>query len=295
MPIISNVIGGLGNQMFQYAAGRALAEKYGVPLLLDTNLLKGYGLHNGFELDRVFSIDAHIATDSEIYKLIAWRGTRIGCRLLRVKSLAFLRRKKYYMENGTSFNPEFVSLPEDCYLSGYWQTERYFKVHEALIREQFRFKLPLTGKNKEFVERIKQSSGAVSLHIRRGDYVSNPQTHAAHGICPIPYYKKAMRYIELQVKNPVYFIFSDDIKWVQDNLPIQQKHYFICHNKGLESYNDMRLMSLCKHHVIANSSFSWWGAWLNSNTDKIVIAPDQWFLNPDWDSRDHVPPDWFRF
>lgn len=288
-----DIIGGLGNQMFQYAMGRALAERHGVKCRLDTRLFKGYCLHHGFELERVFEIDSPVATTDEIKNLIGWRSSRLGRRIIREKQLSFLKGRHFYVENGITFNEKVFSLPANCYLSGYWQSERYFKDYEFLIRGQFKFKLPLAGKNIEFAEKIANCI-AVSLHVRRGDYVSNPRTNAAHGVCSVKYYEKAMRYIEERVKDPVYFVFSDDIDWVKENIMIYREHHFIDHNSGFDSFNDMHLMSLCKHHIIANSSFSWWGGWLNPNSEKIIIAPDKWFQIPDWDSSDHVPTKWIR-
>ena len=252
----------------------------------------GYALHNGFELDRVFNIDSPVASPTEIKNMIGWRATRMGRRIILKPGLARLRSRRFYVENGLTFNKEIASLPERSYITGYWQSEKYFQDYEALIREQFTFKPQLSGKNSQYVEQI-QNSNAISLHIRRGDYVSNLNTNAVHGTCTIAYYQKAMAYVEDQTPTPIYYVFSDDVAWVKVNLNIAGECYFINHNQRLESFNDMRLMSLCKHHIIANSSFSWWGAWLNSKKDKIVIAPRRWFANGA-DSTTHVPKDWLR-
>lgn len=293
MPIIANVIGGLGNQMFQYAAGRVLAEKHGSELLLDTRMFNGYGLHNGFELERLFCIDSRIAKDSEIRRLIGWRASRIGRRLMADGRLKFLQGRHYYKEQHISFNEEFLSLPDDCYLIGFWQSERYFEVYEKLIREQFRFKCPFSERNRAIAEKIERHPNAVSLHVRRGDYVANARTNAVHGACTLDYYERAMSEIQNRLSGVTYFVFSDDVEWARNNLSIQGECYFIDHNAGQESYNDMRLMSLCNHHIIANSSFSWWGAWLNPSQNKIVIAPRRWFANGA-DCSTHVPADWLR-
>lgn len=291
--IIVNIIGGLGNQMFQYAAGKVLAERHEAELLLDTRMFDGYGLHNGFELDRVFCVDARKAKEDEIRSLIGWRGSRLGGRLVANEHLRFLQGRHYYKERHISFNEEFLTLPNDCYVAGYWQSERYFEDYKDLIRKQFQFKQPLSEKNQNIAERIITSPAAVSLHVRRGDYVANARTNAVHGICTIEYYKAAMREIESEVPEVTYFIFSDDLEWVKDNVPVKNKCFFVDQNTGLESYNDMRLMSLCRHHIIANSSFSWWGAWLNPSMEKRVIAPKRWFANGA-DCSTHVPKAWRR-
>ena len=286
--------GGFGNQMFQYAAGRALAEKHGVPLLLDIRLFQNYDLRpEGFLLDRVFNIDAALAEEHEIRTLIGWRASKIGRRLIRNKFLSFLCGKNYYLQNGVAFNREFLSLPSSCYIAGHWLSERFFINQEKLIRKQFTFKAPLVGKNKELAIKIHQKSESVSLHVRRGDYVNDPHTNSIHGTCSIDYYKNAMCFIEKQLIEPVYYLFSDDMDWVRENLSINQKHFFIDHNKDTDSFNDMHLMSLCKHHIIANSSFSWWGAWLNTNQEKIVVAPKNWFSKVLY-SRDVVPKTWIK-
>jgi hypothetical protein len=290
--IVALIIGGLGNQLFQYAAGRALAEKHGVPLLLDTRLFQNYDLRpEGFLLDKVFKIDAAVAVEREIRDLIDWRASRIGRRLIREKFLGFLRGKNYYLQSGVAFNREFLSLPSSCYISGYWQSERYFINQEKLIRRHFTFKSPLTGINIKIEKKIRETPGAVSLHVRRGDYVSNTNTNSFHGVCSVDYYRTAMRFIRQKVNSPVYFVFSDDMEWVRENLKIDQEHSFVDHNLGQESFNDMHLMSLCQHHVIANSSFSWWGAWLNQNPDKVVITPKKWF-SKDLHSADITPKNW---
>jgi hypothetical protein len=147
-------------------------------------------------------------------------------------------------------------------------------------------------KNQLIAQEIGQSN-AISLHVRRGDYVHNSNTLATHGLCSLDYYQTAINYITERVAQPNFFIFSDDITWVKDNLKVDFKCRFVDHNHGTESYNDMRLMSLCQHHIIANSSFSWWAAWLNPNHKKIVIAPRQWFVN-DNNVSDLFPQNWVK-
>lgn len=288
--IICNVIGGLGNQMFQYAAGRALAEKHGVGLKLDTRMFDNYKLHNGFELDRVFQVDASIASNTEIKELIGWRATRAGQHLLNTRKWHFLRGSRYIVESKVTFEA-FFFLPASCYLFGYWQSERYFDCEETLIRNHFTFNSDLTGENKDVADIIK-SVNSVSIHVRRGDYIADEKTYNAHGTCSIQYYQKAMKYIQQHVHKPVYIIFSDDIPWIEKHLTTNHEHYFINHNCGIDSYIDMQLMALCKHHVIANSSFSWWGAWLNADAEKIVVAPRQWFRNAQKDSSKVLPSGW---
>ncbi len=234
--IISATIGGLGNQLFQYAAGRILAEKNNTDLLVDTRLFNGYSLHNGFELQRVFEIDSRIATTEEVRKLIGWRASRVGRRILADKRFSLLEGRHYYKEKNISFEEEFLLLPNNSYISGYWQSEKYFKSYEGLIREQFRFRTPPKERNKELVQFIQGLSKAVSIHVRRGDYVANSKTYSVHWVCSINYYKAAMEFIEERVEQPIYFVFSDDVDWVRGNLNIKREHHYIHHNADLDSY-----------------------------------------------------------
>ncbi len=276
--MICNVIGGLGNQMFQYAAALELATVRGQSLYLDLSDFSGYRLHNGFELSRVFEGEFALAEEWQLRQILGWRGIRFIRKVLKRPQLAALRSSPFVVEPHFHFMPEFFDSPDNCYLVGYWQSERYFKVIEDIIRRVFAFKTSLSARNQELADEI-ASCNAVSLHIRRGDYANNAKTNATHGLCSLDYYKAAVHYISTRVKQPVFFIFSDDIAWVKDNLKMDFPCHYVDHNVDAESHNDMRLMSLCQHHIIANSSFSWWGAWLNPRVEKIVVAPRKWFAN----------------
>ncbi|WP_347988040.1 alpha-1,2-fucosyltransferase [Methylomonas sp. AM2-LC] len=290
--IIVNLIGGLGNQMFQYAFCRALALELAEPTLLDISGFSSYTLHQGFELDRLFSCKIELATELDFKSVLGWQSpSRIRNILLHPYMSAF-RKNNFVVEPYFQYWPEINSIPKKCYLSGYWQSFQYFQKYTTEIRADFTYKIPLVNKNAEFADQIKQVN-AISLHVRRGDYVSNPATLKNHGVCSLDYYDLAIQYIANHVLDPVFFIFSDDIDWVKKNININYKTYYVDHNSGNDSFNDMRLMSLCKHHIIANSSFSWWGAWLNSNPNKLVIAPQKWFANNN-DTKDLLPTDWIK-
>ena len=290
--IISQVIGGLGNQMFQYAAGRALSVELGQPLRLDIANFAEYGLHHGFELKRVFHCKVDTATKADVQKILGWQSLPGIRRVLSRPSMALFRHDAFVVEPHFPYWPDINKVPRNCYLVGYWQSEKYFAKQMSNIRSDFIFKPPLSNKNMDLAGQIAQVN-AVSLHVRRGDYFSNPKTNIAHGVCNLDYYKAAVQHIAAKVEHPSFFIFSDDIEWAKKNLKMNFHHHFIDHNQGLESYNDMHLMSLCRHHIVANSSFSWWGAWLNSHTDKIVVAPKQWFANYK-NTQDLVPLKWVR-
>ena len=276
--IISHIIGGLGNQMFQYAVARALAIHTNQPLFLDVSSFSNYQLHNGFELTRVFDGQKLLSTKDDMRQVLSWQSNPLVKKFLLRPEFSRLRSKHLIVEPHFQYWPDLQKVSGSIYLTGYWQSEKYFKSAEQIIRTDFAFKQPMSADNQALANEMAQVN-AVSLHIRRGDYIKNAVTLATHGLCSLEYYQMAIKHIAEHVMQPKFFIFSDDVAWVKDNLAIE----FPCHNvdinHGTNSYNDMRLMSMCKHNIIANSSFSWWGAWLNQNVSKIVIAPNKWFSN----------------
>lgn len=279
--------------MFQYAAGRALALRRNSLLRLDISGFASYGLHRVFELQRVFACPAEIASASEVERLLGWQSRPLPRRLLARPGLAAFRRNAFAVEPHFHYWPGIDKVAKDCYLLGYWQSEKYFRDQAPTLRADFTFTAPLSGTNRKMADMIAREN-AVSLHVRRGDFVSNPRSNSIHGICSLDYYRAAIRYMAERVESPHLFIFSDDIAWVKDQLKPGFPCQYVAHNTGAESYNDMRLMSLSRHHIIANSSFSWWGAWLAANPSKIVIAPKRWFSNARHDSSDLIPDGWIR-
>lgn len=288
--VISQIIGGLGNQMFQYAAGRALSITYGASLLLDVGDFAGYRRHQGFELARVFSSPLTLAEPEDVRAVLGWQSSRLARRIMTRPALGFLRNRHFVVEPYFHYWPGIYNVPPPCYLTGYWQSERYFADVALTIRTDFTFRQPMSSRNLELAVEI-GAVNAVSLHVRRGDYVSDPKTTATNGVCPQAYYEAAIKYIAERVEAPHFFVFSDDTEWVRANLRSQYPCRYVDHNRGADSYNDMRLMSLCRHHIIANSSFSWWGAWLNSRDDKIVVTPRNWFANGG-NTQDLLPIGW---
>ena len=288
--VISHIIGGLGNQMFQYALGRTLSLDRNESLHLDISGFNRYGLHQGFELSRVFECPVEVASKTEIFDILGWQQLPLIRRILARSSMQLFRRDGFIVEPYFQYWPAINQIPQKSYLFGYWQSERYFQFHADIIRADFIFKSPLVGSNFKLAEQI-CSTNAVSIHVRRGDYVKNSKTTLIHGLCSLDYYRAAIQLMVERTQEPYFYIFSDDITWVRDNLKIDLPHCYIDHNNGLDSYNDMHLMSLCRHHIIANSSFSWWGAWLNPNSEKIVIAPRKWFANEN-NVEDLIPEGW---
>lgn len=291
--IIVRISGGLGNQMFQYAAGLALALHHRAEIKLDLSWFATNQLHQGFELARVFGLDHDEATAADYRQMLGWRGSGFIRPWLERRRMQWLRPAAYVSEPHFHYWKEFLDAPADTYLDGYWQSEKYFIGIAPLVRQVFNFAPPMSVWNQELGQQI-QECNSVSLHVRRGDYVANPVVSGVHGVCNLDYYQTAIEEIRKRVVNPHFFIFSDDFDWAKNNLRLNHPFEFIEHNRGGESYNDMRLMSLCKHHIIANSSFSWWGAWLNPNPEKSVVAPRRWFANYPADTRDLYGDGWIR-
>lgn len=290
--IITNVIGGLGNQMFQYAFGRALSLRYGVPLKVDLREFEDYATHNGFMLDKLFRVHAVRATSADRRNVLGWRGHIISLKLLRRPGFEPWRGHNLLVQDLAQGAAHYTAAAsERCYLLGYWQSEAYFGNAAEQIRSDFEFLPELGGANQIWAQRIVDRM-AVSVHVRRGDYASDPQTNATHGLCSPPYYERAMAYVAARVSNAEFFIFSDDLAWCRRTLVIRYPHHFVDCNTGPASFEDMRLISLCRHHIIANSSFSWWGAWLSKHANKIVIAPVHWFQHIP--TPEVVPPYWIR-
>jgi hypothetical protein len=290
--IISRIIGGLGNQMFQFAAGRALSLATQQNHSLDLTDFIDYDLHQGFEISRVFRAPVREVTYSEVKNLLGWRSGKLTRKILKYLNYPLLNGSHLAIEPYFHYWPQLTQSDEPRYLMGYWQSEKYFKKFEQVIRSDFIFKDSLKGKNLEIAEQM-QGCQSVSLHIRRGDYITDTATAKVLNVCPPSYYSSAIKKITQTSASPHFFIFSDDLQWARENLDIPFPSYFVEGNNGSHSYMDMQLMSFCKHQIIANSSFSWWGAWLNSNPNKVVIAPQNWFCNNTNDN-DLIPFEWIR-
>jgi len=290
--IITQLIGGLGNQMFQYSVGRALAYRMGSDFKVDISGFKNYKSHYGFELQRIFNSNCLLANVSDIRSVLRWQSPSFIRRVLLKSCMRGFRCKQLVVEPHFKYWQGINELKVQSYLTGNWQSEKYFAEVAREIRNDFTFKIPMRDKNIELANQISKVN-AVSLHVRRGDYANNQKYLSIHGLCSIEYYLAAIKYFSEHLKRPYFFVFSDDIKWVKSNLKINHPCIYVDHNNGTESYNDMHLMSMCKHHIIANSSFSWWGAWLNPSSDKIVISPKQWFAKKT-DTKDLIPPEWIR-
>jgi hypothetical protein len=267
--IITRLLGGLGNQMFQYAAGRRLAHALAVDLKLDVTWLekfnsRPYALGN-------FNIEEKFASKTEIAAMVPVG--RFGHAIAKRWPKKW---PKYIQEKQFHFDQDILNLPDGVYLKGYWQSEKYFSDIAAVLRREFTIKTPLSQKNNEMSELI-ASKQSVSIHVRRGDYVETRRMKQVYNACDPDYYLRCADYMKQLVNNPYFFIFSDDPQWAKDNLKQLNPAVIVDYNRTNKDYEDMWLVSRCNHHIIANSTFSWWGAWLNPREDKIVLAPRQWF------------------
>ncbi len=287
--VIVRIIGGLGNQMFQYAAGRGISMRNNDKLKLDLTPFDSYKLHN-YSLNSL-SLASTEATSQEVKNFKKKRFfSNVTNKVWRRKMTRPPTRVK---EKHFHFDRDILKLKGDIYLDGYWQSEKYFKDIEDTIRKDFSPSYSPSSNAQKIKSMIQVTSCSVSVHIRRGDYVRNLKTRLIHGICSSDYYRRALRYLSDQgICDPTIFVFSDDIEWVnrQGLFPnaVFVSSYDMCDTE------EIMLMSYCDHHIIANSSFSWWGAWLNTSQEKIVIAPKVWFQGANNDTSDLIPDTWVR-
>jgi len=284
--IIVKLIGGMGNQLFQYAIGRNLSLIHNTELKLDISLPQKPG-ERPYDL-KYFNIQEAFATEEEIKELTFLKQSNLGKKIHHLFHKRPKLPKSYIRKRPPGFSPKTLDVPDNIYLDGYWQDERYFEPNADTIRNDLTFRNSQEGENKRLADIISNRQ-SICIHIRRGDYVD---VHIAHGICNLDYYQKCIEAIAKQVKAPTFFVFSDDPQWCKDNLKLDFPTTYVNHNTGQTAYEDMRLMSQCKHNIIANSSFSWWGAWLNSNPEKIVYAPQKWFGTEKYKDITIVPNSW---
>lgn len=270
--------------MFQYACGRSVSLASHQPFRLDLSDLKKDRLR-AYLLDQL-SIQAEPLGRLEKKLWSKYRHLRLArlffpsARCVEVK------------ENGLPFNPEVKAIRIPAFLVGYWQSEKYFSDVADVIRSDFQLKSDYTPVRRKTLADIKSAENAVSVHVRRGDYVSNAKTNAIHGTCDPEWYAAALSEMASRFKDMQLFVFSDDIAWTRENLPSYPSMTFVEPQDDGRDVQDMHLMASCRAHITANSSFSWWGAWLNPRPDKHVIAPAQWFRSSSHDARDLIPASW---
>lgn len=283
--IVIEASGGLGNQMFQYALYKKL-EFMNKDVVWDTSFFRSKQDLRELEIG-VFGVQYRSISDKEVACIRGYGYQDSIIDKIKYK----LKPSKYliYRDTIECFQPEVLEM-EDVYLCGYWQSERYFKDIREQVLQEFTFPTGVV-KSKEELTNQMQAENSVSIHIRRSDYLTEQNLKVYGNICTEKYYNNAIRYIEEMVEYPHYYVFTDDLAWARENFQ-GDEYTIISGNRGRDSYIDMYLMSQCKYNIIANSSFSWWGAWLNRNPDKQVLAPKKWFHNHE--KEEIVCEDWIR-
>ena len=284
--IIIQLNGGLGNQMFQYAMGRFLSLKHNTPLKLDITCF-GLQSKRKFLLNEL-NIAAQIATEDEIYLTRNFSKNRILRKLFTIyqKNLPYWKRSQIIEKNPGIADLKVLRCPKTCYLSGYWQSEKYFLTITDTLKNELKLINELPVSLQKFKKEIFDNPGSVSVHVRRGDYVSEVTNH---WVCPISYYQEAIALILQKIPRPHFYFFSDDIQWTKDNIRLEVPCTYI--NPSGNDVWDLELMKNCRSHINANSSFSWWGAWLGERTNSLVIVPNKWFVDRPF-PEDRIPGRW---
>lgn len=282
--------GGLGNQLFEYAFGLAVEDYYKEDVYFDVS---NYNLKNNVNSSRPFLLDkfnTHVkfAPKRQRKKCIN-ENSRLKNQINKLfgKDIFVEKSNKIIEKYSYIYDKSMFADKKDIYFEGFFQSEKYFKHLREKVLNDFKLKEPLDKNNQEFLERIKNSN-SVSLHIRRGDFLISDY----YLKCSLEYYQNAINYIAQRDNNICLFVFSDDIKWVKENLKTDFELIFVDINKDINSFFDIELMKNCKHNITANSTFSWWGAWLNENPNKITITPSQWYK--DTELYDTVPDEWIK-
>lgn len=290
--VIAQITGGLGNQLFQYAAAKALSLHHGVPLLLEISSfyrteLPELEVPRDFELTHFTGIKEQIASPEDVHFLVD-----IKRRTFLPKSIIPAYKRNIYVEPHYHFDKNFFKSRKNVFLKGGWQSEKYFKSYEKQIRKLLQLDESLVRNVIEKGNEIKQQN-AVSVHVRRGDYLRKKIIHEWHGVMDKDFYSQAFDLLRSKIKDFKTYYFSDDVEWVKQNLLSIADGEIVSTNTR-SHYEDLYIMSQCRYNIIANSSFSWWAAWLNDRPGKIVIGPKKWFDKGPKDTQDIVPEDWYK-
>jgi hypothetical protein len=288
--VLVHLLGGLGNQMFQYAAARAVAERCKAPLVLDASWLTDPA-QRPFAL-RPFHIKAEVLQPAPFrspLSLALWRFSRRLNRRFAPRRLGV----PIHREKSFRYDDSVQSCRAPVYMYGYFQSEKYFADCRDVIFDDFQIPSPPGPAARRLLDRI-QASDAVCVHIRRGDYVTDPAVHAFHGLCALDYYRRGLDEVTRHLARPECFVFSDDPVWAREHLKLSAPMTIVDIHGPNEAHEDLRLMAACHSYVIANSSLSWWGAWLGRRSGKRVVAPRQWFRSASRDASDLIPDHWVR-
>ncbi len=292
--IVVAIRGGLGNQLFQYAIGRRLSLRHNVPLTLDLTWYEESSVRSGmtdrmYELGR-FKVASRKATKEEIQTVKAipsalFRGRTALALLGIVRPRGWIRERTPFV-----YDRFAMSAGADAYLDGYWQNEKYFSRIASTLRDDLQIKIAPGRETSLLLQSIRESE-SVGIHVRRGDYLNGTGSHA---ICTAEYYHNAIERMLARFPKAKLFVFSDDQGWVAKNISAAAPLRFVTHNNSANAYDDLRMLAACKHQIISNSTFSWWGAWLNSSPDKTVFAPRLWFTNSEVKTSTLMPSGWHQ-
>lgn len=283
--IISQITGGLGNQLFQFAAGYSVAKR------LNTDLLLHFTLHEADTKRRpaiaVLIKDLQWANQDQVKHYIPTNAaSRIWQRLLPFS------QKVFYKESHFHYDEHIQKITDNTYLKGFWQSEIYFHNYASDIRHIIVDAISSIHLNEQLVLKLSEQN-SICLHVRKGDYLAPPYNTYYHQL-KNEYYKKAVQKVTLLNGNGKVYIFTDDIQWVEQHLDIDCSFELITGKQTSHYFEDLRAMMLCHHHIIANSSFSWWSAWLSSRMQKTIIAPEKWFDQGPSDTEDLIPASWIK-
>ena len=283
--IVVEASGGLGNQMFQYALYKKL-ESMNKDVAIDTSFFHSKQDLRELEIG-VFGVQYRSISDKEVAYI---RGYGYQDTILdKLKYKLKPSKMKIYTDIIEKYQPEILNM-DNVYLSGYWQCEKYFSDIRGIILNEFTFPLEMRKKTEELCKKMEKEN-SISVHIRRSDYLTEQNAKIYGNICTEIYYENAVAYMDKHIENPCYYVFTDDLQWAREYFK-EDRFVIVDEYRGKDSYVDMYLMSRCKHNIIANSSFSWWGAWLNQNPEKKVLAPKRWFHNHD--EEEIVCENWIR-
>lgn len=290
--------GGLGNQLFQYAMGRALSCRSQLPLVLDLSWFDQVKHEKGGRTTvRDYALAPfNIAVETQYLGVDQTSSSGLfprAMKRLRSSFSVFQKKQRIYREKRFEFDPLAYDLKGSIYLDGYWQSPKYFEDISQVIKFEIGTPRNLSDATKIMMDAI-LNSDSVCLHIRRGDYVTNPDAAMTHGVCSMEYYDRGLDLVSKDLNSPSCFVFTDDPSWVRENLRLRFPFVVVDINGPNAAHEDLWLMSACKRFVIANSSLSWWGAWLSDASDKMIIAPKNWFADESKDTSDLIPVDWIR-
>lgn len=278
--VVVRVTGGLGNQLFQFSAGLAVSKRLGARLRVDASAYAKDPLRR-YRLDCLAEPPEQVS-EQELQSLLqpGW----IARKLLRKRPLRVIRHLE------ASYRPEVQVVAEGCYLDGYWQSQEYFRPIRDEIRSRLQFQSSLSPSNGQLAS-LAQAKRVASLHVRRGDYVAVPSLRDWHGVLPLEYYERALELLDSRFGLEGVFVFTDDPEWVRSNLATELPMTIVSNGKS-DELEELSVMKSCRYHVIANSSYSWWGAWLSDAEPAAIVAPSQWFATDKEDASAIVPSEW---